>query len=101
MLWSPLGGEFGAYNVLASRNFGPKKSLPSTAVKMFFQVLEDATTLERQDWALECQVLLVLDSARRACKRQASLRLALEHQDWALERHSFHNILISQNYFQA
>jgi hypothetical protein len=34
----------------------------STVVKMFFQFLESATTLEHQDWALERHVLLVLDS---------------------------------------
>jgi hypothetical protein len=56
--------------VLAAAILDQKKIPPSTAVKTFLQFLEAATTLERQDWALERQVLLVLDSARGACKRQ-------------------------------
>jgi hypothetical protein len=45
-----------------------KISPPSTAVKKIFQFLEDATTLERQDWALERQVLLALDSCARGLR---------------------------------
>jgi hypothetical protein len=50
-----------------------KISPPSTAVKMFFQFLEDATTLEHQDWALERHMLLALDSCARGLQASGFL----------------------------
>jgi hypothetical protein len=45
---------------------------PSLAVTKYLPVLEDATALEHQDWALERQTVLTLDT-----------------DFWVLERHSF------------
>jgi hypothetical protein len=47
-------------------------SPPSTAVKMFFQFLEATTVLEHQDWVLERQVLLVLNSCARGLQASGS-----------------------------
>jgi hypothetical protein len=47
-------------------------SPPSLAVKNIFQFLEAATALEHQDWVLERQTVLTLDT-----------------DFWVLERHSF------------
>jgi hypothetical protein len=49
---------------------------PSLAVTKDLPVLEDSTALEHQDWALERQTVLTLDT-----------------EFWVLERHSFYSTL--------